>query len=66
MSQQQQTILATIAEIHRATYAPARTVALAQRIYLSQTQTWRYLRDLERAGVVRRVGKRGGWLPAAA
>jgi len=65
MSQQQQTILAAITEIHRATYAPAKTISLAQRIYMSQEQTRRYLRALEASGVVRRVGQRGGWLPVA-
>ena len=66
MSQQQRIILDTIAEIHRSTYAPARTVAIAQRCYFSERTARYQLVALERAGLVRRVGARCGWLPVAA
>lgn len=64
--QQQQTLIDTIRAIHRDTYAPARTTAIAQRMYLSDGHMRRYLRALEATGTVRRVGQRGGWLPATA
>lgn len=66
MSPQQLTLVETIRAIHRDTYCPVRTLAVAQRIYMSPAQTRRYLVGLESSGVVRRVGSRGGWLPVAA
>ncbi len=57
-----------IADVVRAvvrdTGAPARTLAVAGRLYLSDRQVRRYLAMLEARQAVRRVGQRGGWLPA--
>lgn len=66
MTPQQLSLLDTIRAIHRDTYAPVKTIALASRIYLCDRQARRYLCELEARGVVRRVGQRGGWLPVAA
>lgn len=66
VSPQHLTILAQIEAIHRDTWAPVKTIAVASRIYMSDRQTRRYLVALEAGGVVRRVGKCGGWLPVAA
>lgn len=64
--QQQQSFIQAINAIYRDTYAPARTTAIAQRVYLSAGHMRRYLRKMEAEGAVRRVGQRGGWLPMAA
>ena len=43
----------------------ATTQSIASDIFLSSSQTWRYLRRLEDEGQVRRIGARGGWKRAA-
>lgn len=43
----------------------ATTLSIAGDIFLSSSQTWRYLRRLEDDGQVRRIGARGGWKRAA-
>jgi len=43
----------------------ATTQAIASDIFLSASQTWRYLKHLEDEGQVRRIGERGGWKRAA-
>jgi Mn-dependent DtxR family transcriptional regulator len=43
----------------------ATTQAIASDIFLSPSQTWRYLRRLEAEGQVQRIGERGGWKRAA-
>jgi len=40
----------------------ASTSALATYLHLSEVQTWRYLRNLEKAGTIQRIGARGGWM----
>ena len=42
--------------------APARTVALAQRLYMTERTIRRWLNRLEARNHVQRVGQRGGWL----
>jgi DNA-binding IscR family transcriptional regulator len=54
-------LLRAIGEVVRHTGAPARTVAVAGRVWLSERQTRRYLVQLERRGLVVRRGQRGGW-----
>lgn len=39
----------------------ASTRQVAMRVLLSESQVWRYLTLLEKAGCVRRIGQRGGW-----
>jgi uncharacterized membrane protein len=43
----------------------ATTQAIASGIYLSSSQTWRYLKRLEQEGQIQRIGERGGWNRAA-
>lgn len=54
-------ILMVIASLER-NNGKATTKAVATQIHLSQVQTWRYLKQMESQGSLRRVGKRGGWL----
>lgn len=65
MSPQQQSVIDTIREIYRNTYSPAKTVAIAQRCYLSPRHMRRKLVELEKIGAVKRVGYQSGWLLAA-
>lgn len=39
----------------------ASTRQIAMRVLLSESQVWRYLTLLEKAGCVQRIGQRGGW-----
>lgn len=66
MTQQQQSLIEALRAIHRDTYAPAKSKALAQRCYMSERNMRYKLVELEQLGAVRRVGQRGGWLPAVA
>lgn len=43
----------------------ASTRGIAGRVYLSDSQTFRYLAKLEQRGEVLRVGTKGGWRKAA-
>jgi biotin operon repressor len=43
---------------------PVSTKEVAEAIGKSESQTRKDLEKLERAGRVKRVGERGGWLPA--
>lgn len=43
----------------------ATTRAVAMRLMLSETQTYRYLSRLEQTGRIKRIGTRGGWRLAA-
>lgn len=60
----EQEVLHAIANIERFAIK-ASTRALAVRLHLSEVQTWRYLKQMERAGQVKRIGRRGGWKRAA-
>lgn len=43
----------------------APTLAIALRVTLSESQTRRYLVEMEQRGLVKRIGTRGGWRVAA-
>lgn len=43
----------------------ATTRAVAMKVMLSETQTYRYLTRLEQQGRIRRIGTKGGWRMAA-
>jgi|GEM_PF-4846673 len=42
-------------------YGKATTMQISKAVILSESQTWRYLRSLEKAGLIERIGQRGGW-----
>lgn len=63
---EQQRILSILEKIYRDTYSPAKSVALAQHCFMSERNARYKLVKLEKAGLVQRVGVRGGWLPVAA
>jgi len=56
-------IVEMVQAVVRDTGVPARTLAIAGRLYMSDRQVRRYLARLEARQAVRRVGRRGGWLP---
>lgn len=43
----------------------ASTKSVAVQVYLSDDQTYRYLRKMEQEGKIRRIGKKGGWRTVA-
>lgn len=62
MSTEQRRLVSELERIFRTTHAPVRTVALAQRCYMSERWTLYKLVELEKIGAVQRVGQRRGWM----
>lgn len=66
MTFMEQVVLKKVAEVHRFTGGPVRTVVVADMLG-KHDRTLRYvLTRLEQKQAVVRVGQRGGWLPALA
>jgi DNA-binding IclR family transcriptional regulator len=57
-------ILHYLARMERIQYK-ASTMEIANAISLSKAQTFRYMRELEATGKVKRIGERGGWKRSA-
>jgi hypothetical protein len=66
MSAQQQNLIQIIERVHRRTHAPVLPVSAAMEAYISDRHARRLLADLARAGYVKRVGIRKGYLPLSA
>lgn len=60
----QDVIIATVRAIYRDTRWPVQSTAVAVRCCVSTRTAQRWLKELEEARQINRVGQRRGWLPA--
>lgn len=64
MSLMERAVMTTVNELHRLNGGPVRTLIVADLLGKHDRTLRMVLVRLEQQGRVRRVGQRGGWLPA--
>ena len=63
MTDAERAVLQIVKQIYRDTGAPVSTRSVSVRYFMSESNTWRYLRKLTQKGAVQRIGKCCGYVP---